>query len=153
MRIEATRHDRRGFSLAEISVLLAVMGTLCALALPGFLSYFQTAQVRAAAEDVASQLNLGRQMAIQRNQSVCVSIGGSALQYHLGSCSGSLLTGPTTDRYGNASTQEGITLTSTGNPVFSNLGAAAPAATITVSQGSKTLTVTVAASGRVSVGP
>ena len=153
MRIEETSHDQRGFSLAEMSVLLAVTGGVCALALPAFLSYFQTAQVRAAAEDVASQLNLGRQMAIQRNQSVCVSIGSSALQYYLGSCSGSLLTGVTTDRSGNASTQAGITLTSTGNPVFSNLGAAVPAATITVSQGSKTLTVTVAASGRVSVGP
>jgi len=153
MRIQETSHDRRGFSLAELSVLLAVTGSLCALTLPAFLSYFQTAQVRAAAEDVASQLNLGRQMAIQRNQSVCVSIGSSALQYYLGSCSGSLLTGVTTDRSGNASTQSGITLTSTGNPVFSNLGAAVPAATITVSQGSKTLTVTVAASGRVNVGP
>src|SRR5215468_4804434 len=131
MRIQETSHDQRGFNLAELSVLLAVTGSLCALTLPAFLSYFQTAQVRAAAEDVASQLNLGRQMAIQRNQSV----------------------GVTTDRYGNASTQAGITLTSTGNPVFSNLGAAVPAATITVSQGSKTLTVTVAASGRVNVGP
>jgi Tfp pilus assembly protein FimT len=153
MRIAETSPDQRGFSLAELSVLLAVTGSLCALTLPAFLSYFQTAQVRAAAEDVASQLNLGRQMAIQRNQSVCVSIGSSALQYYLGSCSGLLLSGVTTDRYGNASIQAGITLTSTGNPVFSNLGAAVPAATITVSQGSKTLTVTVAASGRVSVGP
>src|SRR5262249_21932449 len=72
-RIQATSHDRRGFSLADLSGLLAVTGSLCALTLPAFLSYFQTAQVRAAAEDVASQLNLGRQMAIQRNQSVCVS--------------------------------------------------------------------------------
>jgi hypothetical protein len=47
----------------------------------------------------------------------------------------------------------GVTLTTTANPIFTNLGAAAPAATITVTQGSRSLTVTVAASGRVTVGP
>ncbi len=153
MRFNATGNDRRGFSLAELCVLLAVIGSLCVLALPAFLSYYQTAQVRAAAYDVASQLNLGRQMAIQRNQSVCVSIGITAPQYYLGSCSGSLLTGVTTDGGGYASSHPGINLTSSANPVFSNLGAAAPAATITVSQGSQSLTVTVSASGRVGIGP
>jgi Tfp pilus assembly protein FimT len=153
VRSPERRHDQRGFSLAELSVLLTVIGSLCVFVLPAFLSYYQTAQVRAAAYDVASQLNLGRQMAIQRNQSVCVSIGTSAPQYYLGSCSGSLLTSVTTDAYGNASSHPGVTLTSSGNPVFSNLGAAAPATAVTVSQGSQTLTVTVSASGRVSVGP
>jgi len=142
-----------GFSLAELSMLLAVIGTLCVLVLPAFLSYYPTAQVRAAAYDVASQLNLGRQMAIQRNQSVCVRIGTTAPQYYLGSCSGPLLTSVATDGDGNASSHPGITLTSSANPVFSNLGAAAPAATITVSQGTQTLTVTVSASGRVGIGP
>jgi Tfp pilus assembly protein FimT len=153
MRFNATGNDPRGFSLAELCVLLAVIGSLCGLTLPAFLSYYQTAQVRAAAYDIASQLNLGRQMAIRRNQSVCVSIGTRAPQYYLGSCSGSRLTGVTTDGDGNASSHPGISLTSSANPVFSNLGAAAPAATIAVSQGTQTLTVTVSASGRVGIGP
>jgi len=153
MRFNATGNDPRGFSLAELCVLLAVIGSLCVLALPEFLSYYRTAQLRAAVYDVASQLNLGRQMAIQRNQSVCVSIGTAAPQYYLGSCSGSRLTGVTSDADGNASSHPGITLTSSANPIFSNLGAAAPAATITVSQGTQTLTVTVSASGRVGIGP
>jgi Tfp pilus assembly protein FimT len=139
--------------LAELSVLLAVIGTLCALSLPAFLSYYQSASIRAAASDVASQLNLGRQMAIQRNQSICVSIGSTAPQYYLGSCAGTLLLGVTTDSYGSATAHNGVTLTTTGNPVFSNLGAATPAATITVTQGSRTLSVIVSASGRVTVGP
>jgi Tfp pilus assembly protein FimT len=143
----------RGFSLAELSVLLAVIGTLCALSLPAFLSYYQSASIRAAASEVASQLNLGRQMAIQRNQNVCVSIGSTAPQYYLGSCAGTLLLGVTTDSYGSAAAHDGITLTTTANPVFNNLGAATPAATITVTQGSRTLSVIVSASGRVTVGP
>jgi len=151
--IHGGRRGSRGFSLAELSVLLTVIGTLCALSLPAFLSYSQTASIRAAASDVASQLNLGRQMAIQRNQSICVSIGSTAPQYYLGSCAGTLLLGVTTDSYGSATAHNGVTLTTTGNPVFSNLGAATPAATITVTQGSRTLSVIVSASGRVTVGP
>jgi Tfp pilus assembly protein FimT len=151
--IHGGRRGSRGFSLAELSVLLAVIGTLCALSLPAFLSYYQSASIRAAASDVASQLNLGRQMAIQRNQSICVSIGSTAPQYYLGSCAGTLLLGVTTDSYGSATAHNGVTLTTTGNPVFSNLGAATPAATITVTQGSRTLSVIVSASGRVTVGP
>jgi Tfp pilus assembly protein FimT len=151
--IHGGRRGSRGFSLAELSVLLAVLGTLCALSLPAFLSYYQSASIRAAASDVASQLNLGRQMAIQRNQSICVSIGSTAPQYYLGSCAGTLLLGVTTDSYGSATAHNGVTLTTTGNPVFSNLGAATPAATITVTQGSRTLSVIVSASGRVTVGP
>lgn len=154
--IRSTRHadqGSRGFSLAELSVLLAVIGSLCVLSLPVFLSYYQSAQIRAAASDVAAQLNLGRQMAIQRNQSVCVSIGSTAPQYYLGSCAGTLLLGVTTDSYGNEAGHNGITLSTTANPVFNNLGAATPAATITVTAGSRTLHVTVSASGRVAVGP
>jgi len=142
-----------GFSLSELTVIIAVIGTLSVLSLPFFLSYYQSAQVRAAAADVAAQLNLGRQMAIQRNQSICVTIGTSAPQYRQGTCGGTILTGATTDASGNAAAHDGVTLTTTANPIFTNLGAAAPAATITVTQGSRSLTVTVSASGRVTVGP
>jgi prepilin-type N-terminal cleavage/methylation domain-containing protein len=142
-----------GFSLAELTVVIAVIGTLCVLSLPLFLSYYQSARVRAAASDVAAQLNLGRQMAIQRNQSICVTIGTSAPQYRQGTCGGTILTGATTDASGNAAAHDGVTLTTTANPIFTNLGAAAPAATITVTQGSRSLNVTVSASGRVTVGP
>ena len=142
-----------GFSLAELTVVIAVIGTLSVLSLPFFLSYYQSAQIRAAASDVAAQLNLGRQMAIQRNQNICVTIGTSAPQYRQGTCGGTILTGATTDASGNASAHDGVTLTTTANPIFTNLGAAAPAATITVTQGSRSLSVIVSASGRVTVGP
>ncbi len=144
---------RGGFSLAELAVVMAVIGAVCVLSLPFFLSYHQSAQVRAAASDVAAQLNLGRQMAIRRNQSVCVSIGISAPQYRQGTCAGAALLGATTDAAGNGVAHSGVTLTTTANPIFSNLGAAAPAATITVTHGSRSLKVTVSASGRITVGP
>jgi Tfp pilus assembly protein FimT len=143
-----------GFSLAELAVLLAVLGALFGLSLPAFISYYQGAHVRGAAADVAAYLNQGRQLAIQRNQSTCVHIAPAALHYHLGSCAaGAVWLGPGTEGSGEIPVPAGITLTSTANPVFTSLGAAAPAATITVTHGSHSLNVTVSASGRVTVGP
>ena len=146
--------SRAGFSLAELTVLLAVIGVLFSLSLPAFISYYQGAQVRAAAAEVAAYLNQGRQLAIQRNQSTCVHITATTLHYHLGTCAaGAVWLGPGTDGNGEIPVPAGITMTPTANPVFTNLGATAPAATVTVTHGSYSLRVIVSASGRVTVGP
>lgn len=144
---------RGGFSLAELAVILAIIGVLFSLSLPAFLRYQQSAQVRGAAAEVAAYLNQGRQLAIQRNQSTCVHITATTLHYHLGSCAaGVVWTGPGTNASGEIVAPAGITLATTANPAFNSLGAAAPAATITVTHGSYSLSVIVSAAGRVTVG-
>ena len=143
-----------GFSLVELTVLLAVIGALFSLSLPAFITYFQTSQVRGAASDISAYLNQGRQLAIQRNQSTCVHITATTVHYHLGTCAaGAVWVGTGTDANGEIAAPAGITLATTANPVFSNLGAAAPGATITVTNGGYSLSVIVSASGRVTVGP
>ncbi|MBF8257353.1 MAG: hypothetical protein HW375_2260, partial [Anaerolineales bacterium] len=57
--------SQRGFSLAELMVLLAVIGALFSLSLPAFVTYYRAARVRAAAAAVAAYVNQGRQLAIQ----------------------------------------------------------------------------------------
>ena len=141
-----------GFSLVELLVLLVVVGALFSLSLPAFMSYYKSAQVRAAASVIASYLNQGRQLAIQKNRSVCVHITSTALHYAQGSCAGTVWVGPGTDATGSIPAPGGITLTTTADPVFSNLGAAVPAATVTITHGSASLSVIVSASGRVIVG-
>lgn len=61
---------------------------------------------------------------------------------------------PGTDSSGNLKIPAGFTLTNTADPIFSYLGAAAPAATyaVTNSRDGRTLRVTVAASDRVTIG-
>jgi prepilin-type N-terminal cleavage/methylation domain-containing protein len=142
-----------GFSLPELVVFLAVVGILAAMSTPLFLNYYRTAQVRGAASDIAAFLNQGRQIALQRNTSVCVNITASTMQYLLGGCGGAAWVGAGTDAAGNVNVPDYITLSTTANPVFNYLGAAAPAATYTVSRGTYSLTVSVSASGRVLVGP
>jgi Tfp pilus assembly protein FimT len=141
-----------GFNLVELLVLLVVVGALFSLSLPALMSYYKSAHVRAAASGIAAHLNQGRQLAIQQNQRVCVHITSTALHYAQGSCAGTIWVGPGTDATGNIPAPGGITLTTTADPVFSNLGAAAPAATVTVTHGSASLSVIVSASGRVMVG-
>jgi prepilin-type N-terminal cleavage/methylation domain-containing protein len=153
-RLWAERPQRQsGFSLPELIVLLAVVGVLATFSTPYFLSYYRMAAVRAAASDIAAYLNQGRQLALQRNGNVCVHITASAMHYHLGSCGGAVWLGPGTDGLGNIPAPDNITLSTTADPVFNYLGAATPAATYTVTQGTALLTVTVSASGRVLIGP
>jgi type II secretory pathway pseudopilin PulG len=163
------RHDRRqqvaGFSLIEIGIVLGIVGIVTALATPMFLRYYQGAQLTAAARQLATTLNSGRQLAISANDSVCVHSAPASLHFHMGTCASAVETptaaphdggywvGAGTSAAGNFAIPGGMAITTTANPQFTYLGAAAPGATYTVrnTQTSTTLTVTVAASGRITV--
>lgn len=149
------RTGRGGFSMAELLVVVAIFGILAAVSVPYFLSYWQSARIRAAAEVIATSLNQGRQLAISNNQPVCVQVTGTAMRYRLAGCAGTTWTGPGTDATGNVRAPEGMTLSASADPVFSYLGNATPAATYTVrdTRSGRQLRVIVAASGRVTIGP
>ncbi len=151
-----SRRAEAGYSVTELALVMAIVGILAALALPSFLTYYQASTLRVAAEEVAAFVNQGRQLGIRENAGVCVHITSTALQYFLGnSCSGAAWVGPGTDSDGSVKIAQGITLSTNADPVFSYLGAANPGATITVtnSQDGQAVHVTVAPSGRVSIGP
>src|SRR5215470_6326051 len=132
LQIDQPRGTRRGpwhqggFSLPELAVFLAVVGILTAMSTPLFLNYYRTMQVRGAASDIAAFLNQGRQIPLQQNTSVCVNITATTMRYNLGGCGGAAWVGPGTDDLGNINVPDYITLTTTANPVFNYLGAAAP---------------------------
>jgi Tfp pilus assembly protein FimT len=153
-RLPGSRWDA-GLSAAELIVVCAIIGILAAASAPFFLSYYQNAQLKAGAEEVVAFLNQARQIAIKENQSVCASIDSNRMRYHLGTCSGTVWVGPGTDAAGNIRIPEGLTLTTSAEPIFNYLGAAAPAATFTVTnpRNGRSLSVAVSASGRVTIGP
>lgn len=155
--IPSGRADRRqtGYSFAEVLVVAAVIAVLMAASAPFFTTYYQAARLRAAAGNIAAFLNQGRQLAIRQNDSVCVRIETAAMRLHLDSCSGATVVGPGTDAAGNVAAPQGIVLAASANPVFSYLGSAAPAASIAVTntETGSSLTVTVSASGRITIGP
>jgi Tfp pilus assembly protein FimT len=145
--------NEAGFSLAEVALVVGIMGILTVLATPMFLRYYNSAQLTVAARQVASTLNQARQLAISQNAAICVHNSSTALHFHQGGCAGATWIGPGTNASGQMALPAGFTMTATASPQFTYLGAASPAATYTLThtQTSTTLTVTVAGSGRITV--
>jgi len=144
-----------GYSIAELMVVVAIIGILAATSTPFFISYYQAAKLKTAAEDIVGFINQGRQLAIRTNNNVCVQVSATAMNYRQGGCGGTVWVGAGTDAAGNVKAPEGIALTASANPVFSYLGSATPAAsyTITNTDTGLSLHVNVSASGRLTIGP
>jgi prepilin-type N-terminal cleavage/methylation domain-containing protein len=147
--------NERGFGMAELIVVVAIIGLLAALAMPTFLTYWQSAGLSAGAAEMASILNRGRQLAIAQNGSVCVQVSGTSVRYRTVSCAGTIWTGTGTDSAGLIGLSNGLQIS---NPlgvsvIFTNAGGANPGGSYTVTdpRTSRTRTVQVLATGRVTV--
>jgi Tfp pilus assembly protein FimT len=141
-----------GFSIAELVVVIAVVGVLFAMSIPSFLGYYQAAALRADVQQVNTLFNQARALAIKQNDAVCVTMPTNALMaLRLSGCAGTVWTGPGTDGAGNINLPQGFTISPLTSVTFNYLGAAGAAGTYTMtnSTGSATSTISVALSGRV----
>jgi len=122
---------------------------------PTLLGFARASALQAGARELATAINLGRQIAISRNTTVCVEVVGTNIRLRTGGCGGTIWTGPGTDGAGviTLSAPSTLHISATANVIFTNLGAASPAGTYVVTNpannGSRS--VVVAATGRVSV--
>lgn len=155
--------DDRGFSLAELLVVVGVVGILAAAGVPYFITYLQSAKLRGGAEELATIVNQGRQLAINNNCAVTVTQASNKVALSLGtncpkpSYCGSLpcnWRGPGTDSSGNFTLANSDLVTAaTANPAFNYMGAATTGGTFTVTNptNGRTMSVVIAASGRVTI--
>ena len=146
---------RRGFSLVEVMVVVAIVAMLGVAGTPSLLSYWHTAALHAGVRELSTAINLARQLAISRKTAVCVDVAGTTARLRLGGCNGTLWIGPVTDALGGLRIADPAILDISANArvVFTPLGAASPSATYTLTH-ARTLAsraVVVAASGRISV--
>ena len=64
---------QEGYSLIELTVTLAVIGIVSALAIPSFASLNARVQIHCATEEIASELRLARQLAMTHRDRVRLS--------------------------------------------------------------------------------
>lgn len=147
--------NARGFTLAELLAAVAVVSLLTMLVAPMLLGYVRTSALQAVARELAAAINLGRQIAITQNTTVCVEATVTSIRLRRGGCGGAVWTGPGTDARGaiRISDTGSFLISTTANVIFSDLGAASPAGTYTVTSqvNGATRAVVVAASGRITV--
>jgi len=150
----------RGYTMAELVVVLAIVGVLAALGIPTLSTYLRAAALRAGAEEAVSVLNGARQLAIQTNTTVCVTNDGFQAQYHVGGCAAASWTGVGTDPTGNIRMANQLRISGSNNLCFNHLGAGtlspAPCTangtlTVTGPNGGPGLTVVMATTGRLRI--
>jgi len=145
-------HRPRGFTTAELLVVVIVLGVLLAAATP-LVHGWRTASLAAAAEELKALLNRARALAVAENTSVCVAGAGAGIRLVVGGCSGAVWTGPGTSHDGLIELTSAVQIAAASPVVFTYLGAAAPAGSYTLEEprGGASIRVVVSASGRIAV--
>lgn len=149
--------NQSGFSLGELLVIVAIIGIVSVLATPAFISYSQAARLKGGAQELATILNQARQVAITRNTTACMKRSGEKVGFVIGSCVGTNWKGPGTDSGGWFTLTEDVQVSAApaADVVFTHLGTASTAGTYTVRNPAtnRTMSVIVALSGRITIGP
>src|SRR5438477_3746798 len=76
--------NEHGVTMAELLVVVAIVGVVSAVATPYFMRYMQSAALKAAAQELAAVISSGRQLAIARNTTVCVALSGNQALFKSG---------------------------------------------------------------------
>ena len=144
--------------MIEMVVTMSIIAFVTAMAMPSLLTYWRSATLRGAAEELATGLNRGRHLAIAQGQRACVEVVTSQYRYRMSpaaggnACDGAIWAGPGADANGFFRLANSATFTANANPVFDYLGAATGATfTVTAPQIATTLKVVVSVSGRVQI--
>jgi Tfp pilus assembly protein FimT len=142
----------------DLVVTLAVTSIVAAMAWPWFSTFLQTSRLKAAAQEVSTIVNGARQLAIARNTLVCMTLNSNSALYRIGTSAacggGTTYVGTLTKSDGTIPLSNNMQISATtANVVFTNLGNASTAGTYTVLDPAtnRTLSVVVAASGRVTI--
>jgi type IV fimbrial biogenesis protein FimT len=133
-------HDKRGFSLLEMMIVVALIAILSAVAAISIKSNMPQYYLSGAARQVMTDLMLTRMKAVSNNSAITVTF--SSTGYSIG--------GVTTDI---SSQFRGVSLVSTGSITFFTMGTTSGSVTITLtgSSGLAPKQVDVSAAGRIRI--
>lgn len=83
MRSGSSRRNARGFSLVEVTVVVAVLGMMVSLGYPAMQSWLDRYRVRNAATEIASAIQLQRMRAVSQNQEFSIDFDAEGGTYAL----------------------------------------------------------------------
>ena len=82
---------QRGFSLIELTIVIALFGILAAMAMPTFSTFIANARIRTAAEGMLNGLQIARAEAVRRNTYVNFQIGADNISWNVVAADGTIL--------------------------------------------------------------
>ena len=148
-----TRHaDKRGFTLVEMMIVIALLAIIAAIAAPNFQTYMAQRRLNGAARQVMTDLMDARMKAVSENNQFKVFFLDTH-QYKVlddENNNGTEDTGETSVTKDIQSNYPGVTLSASAHPIFYPRGTAwGTTVTLTNTSGSKSVSVSTA--GRVKI--
>jgi type IV fimbrial biogenesis protein FimT len=117
-----------GFTIIEMVIVLAIIGLLLVMALPGYKNWIQSSQVRTAAESVQNGLQLARAEAVRQNTRVAFTLAGNNWSVDVVAPAANIQQG------NNGAAAPNAVLAPTQNPItFNGLGQTVPPVNATIS--------------------
>ena len=150
------RLDRGGWTFVEVLLVVAIIGILAGMSIPLFVRYWQSAAVRAGAQEMRVGLQQAKQLAIRNRQNICVfPVAPNGYRYLQNTCGGAAIVMPGTDGAGTFHLQQtNVTLACVtcpgGGITFRPLGDSAQGGTLSVTRlGGNPLNVRVTVAGQI----
>lgn len=137
------RGHPRGFTLAELMLVVAILGMLLVLGMPSLAQFSSGYRLREAAREVASDLQYARILAIKENQSLRVDFSPSSYRVVR-------VSDETEAKSRSFSTDYPDVTLSSVSIIFDSRGTSSTS-TLTVTNSRGTKSITVASSGKVKI--